>query len=61
MALNQVRVTGNDTIYLGSTEGVGGSSDNIVKSFADGDYARVTFPNDIMNFTIGKNRNMIAA
>ena len=57
MALNQVRVTGNDTIEIGLAK----ASLKPITSFADGDYARITFPNDIMNFTIGKNRNMIAA
>lgn len=54
---NQLRVTGNDIIQLG----LSASGLTTVTSFADGDYARVTFPNDIMNFTIGKNRNMLAA
>ena len=57
--LNYVRVTGNDKIYLGSSAVLNESS--IITAFADGDYARISFPNDIMNFTIGKNRNMIAA
>lgn len=57
MALNQVRVTGNDIIEIGLSL----ASMKTITSFADGDYARITFPNDIMNFTIGKNRNMIAA
>ena len=57
--LNYVRVTGNDKIYLGSSSAL--TSSNIITAFADGDYARVSFPNDIMNFVIGKNRNMIAA
>lgn len=57
MALNQVRVTGNDIIELGEQSG----SYTPITSFADGDYARISFPNDIMNFTIGKNRNMIAS
>ena len=57
MALNQVRVTGKDIIQIG----LSASSLKDITSFADGDYARITFPNDIMNFTIGKNRNMIAA
>ena len=57
MSLNYVRVTGNDIIQIGtSLEGV-----KTITAFADGDYARLSFPNDIMNFTIGKNRNMIAA
>lgn len=56
---NQVRVTGNDIIKLGLSPL--SESQSTITSFADGDYARVTFPNDIMNFTIGKNRNMIAA
>lgn len=57
---NQLRVTGNDIIQIGYQS----KADNAlttIESFADGDYARVTFPNDIMNFTIGKNRNMLAA
>lgn len=54
---NQLRVTGNDIIQLGlSADGL-----TTVTSFADGDYARVSFPNDIMNFVIGKNRNMLAS
>lgn len=57
MALNQVRVTGNDIIELGEQSG----RLTPITSFADGDYARISFPNDIMNFTIGKNRNMIAS
>lgn len=59
MAINQVRVTGNDKISLGLS--LAANDLHVIKSFADGDYARVTFPNDIMNFTIGKNRNMLAA
>ena len=54
---NQLRVTGNDIVQIG----LSASGLTTITSFADGDYARVTFPNDIMNFTIGKNRNMIAA
>lgn len=54
---NQLRVTGNDIVQLGSSA----TGLTTITSFADGDYARVTFPNDIMNFTIGKNRNMLAA
>lgn len=54
---NQLRVTGNDIIQIG----LSASGLTTITSFADGDYARVTFPNDIMNFTIGKNRNMLAA
>lgn len=54
---NQLRVTGNDIVQIG----LSASGLTTVTSFADGDYARVTFPNDIMNFTIGKNRNMLAA
>ena len=54
---NQLRVTGNDIVQIGSSA----SGLRTITSFADGDYARVTFPNDIMNFTIGKNRNMLAA
>ena len=54
---NQLRVTGNDIIQIG----LSASDLTTITSFADGDYARVTFPNDIMNFTIGKNRNMLAA
>lgn len=58
MAINQVRVTGNDKVSIALQTD---STYHEIKSFADGDYARVTFPNDIMNFTIGKNRNMLAA
>jgi len=54
---NQLRVTGNDIVQIG----LSASGLRTITSFADGDYARVTFPNDIMNFTIGKNRNMLAA
>lgn len=54
---NQLRVTGNDIVQIG----LSASGLTTITSFADGDYARVTFPNDIMNFTIGKNRNMLAA
>ena len=54
---NQLRVTGNDIVQIG----LSASALTTIISFADGDYARVTFPNDIMNFTIGKNRNMLAA
>lgn len=54
---NQLRVTGNDIVQIG----LSASALTTITSFADGDYARVTFPNDIMNFTIGKNRNMLAA
>ena len=54
---NQLRVTGNDIVQIGLSE----ASRTTITSFADGDYARITFPNDIMNFTIGKNRNMLAA
>lgn len=63
MAINQVRVTGNDIVQIGLSAFASDSDStaNVITSFADGDYARVTFPNDIMNFTIGKNRNMIAA
>lgn len=57
MSLNYVRITGNDIIQIGkSLDGA-----KTITAFADGDYARLSFPNDIMNFTIGKNRNMIAA
>lgn len=60
---NQLRVTGNDIVQIGLSAFASDSNatTNVITSFADGDYARVTFPNDIMNFTIGKNRNMIAA
>lgn len=54
---NQLRVTGNDIVQIG----LSASGLTTITSFADGDYARVSFPNDIMNFTIGKNRNMLAA
>ena len=54
---NQLRVTGNDIVQIG----LSASALTTITSFADGDYARVTFPNDIMNFTIGKHRNMLAA
>ena len=54
---NQLRVTGNDIVQIG----LSASGLRTITSFADGDYARVTFPNDIMNFTIGKNRNILAA
>lgn len=54
---NQLRVTGNDIVQIG----LSASGLTTITSFADGDYARITFPNDIMNFTIGKNRNMLAA
>lgn len=57
MSLNYVRVTGNDIIQIGTSLGTA----KTITAFADGDYARLSFPNDIMNFTIGKNRNMIAA
>lgn len=54
---NQLRVTGNDIVQIG----LSASGLTTITSFADGDYARITFPNDIVNFTIGKNRNMLAA
>lgn len=49
---NSVSLTGNDTLKL---------RDRIFADFADGDYANLTFPNDIAALKTGKDGNTIYA
>lgn len=46
----EVSLTGNDTIQIGG---------RTFSSFADGDVAKLTFPNDLVNMVTGKNGNTI--
>lgn len=48
--MSEVSLTGNDTIQVAG---------RTFSSFADGDVAKLTFPNDLVNLVTGKNGNSI--
>lgn len=50
--MNSVSLTGNDTLKL---------RDRVFADFADGDYAGLTFPNDIAGLKTGKDGNTVYA
>lgn len=50
--MNAVAMTGNDSAII---------NNRVLSDFADGDWAALTFPNDIANVKTGKNGNSIYA
>lgn len=48
--MSEVSLSGNDTIMIAG---------RTLSSFADGDVAKLSFPNDLVNMVVGKNGNAI--